>query len=539
MPLKVSHGIKSWIDDFQQSKDKRFDGKSAEKRREMAIAAYMAAKREQKENVKTADKKPEVFTKPDGKKGVRMIPVDREVVKQEKNLEWLKAALEAQARKTKPCDEDVEETAEAKDGDGANIVKDKPFKGKPMKKQPDSGKGINFANMTKSKLAKESSDDDEDDRPHTHALVDKKGNAHGFAPYKMYDGHHHIVTNRAGMRVATSDDHAFAKKMAKNRGGSVITTKSVKLKKPMDPKHANKMIGKSIKGHYHESVDEAIDMSKVGTKATIMHPVTRVSKKVDKKDVQKHVDSGWLHMGPKKNRITKSRKEATIPDGQTAMTKKPEISKKDKETVGKIQALMKRANEDVNEISIDKLSRYGKAAAQDVQRQRNKVKGALDQPLSTKHQKAGMAAMKTLTKRSKGSDMYVDKMTGRSKVKPSAATVGKDKHVSVENYAQKSADRHKMLMKQARSDMKNAKSHSDMIKHMNKYQAANKAYDRATRGQFDEISNAKMGQYVRKAADDAARKASKGDVVGARQRVKGVNKAMDKIDKNRLFGRSG
>ena len=94
-----------------------------------------------------------------------------------------------------------------------------------------------------------------------------------------------------------------------------------------------------------------------------------------------------------------------------------------------------------------------------------------------------------------------------------------------------------MLMKQARSDMKNAKSHSDMIKHMNKYQAANKAYDRATRGQFDEISNAKMGQYVRKAADDAARKASKGDVVGARQRVKGVNKAMDKMDKNRLYGR--
>lgn len=377
-----------------------------------------------KENVRTADRKPEIYTKPDGKKGTRMVPVDREVVKQEKNLEWLKAALEAQARKTKPCDEDVEETA------------------------------------------------------------------------------------------------------------------------------------------------EAIDMSKVGTKATIMHPVTRVSKKVDKKDVQKHVDSGWLHMGRKKNRITKSRKEATIPDGQTAMTKKPEISKKDKETVGKIQALMKRANEDVNEISIDKLSRYGKAAAKDVQRQRDKVKGALDQPLSTKHQKAGMAAMKKLTKRSKGSDMYVDKMTGRSKVKPSAATVGKDKHVTVENNAAKAAERHKMLMKQARSDMKKATSHSDMIKHMNKYRNANKAYDRATRGQFDEnkgieymkkmgnakadaeagemkkkkvdeISNAKMGQYVRKAADDAARKASKGDVVGARQRVKGVNKAMDKIDHNRLFGRSG
>ena len=67
----------------------------------------------------------------------------------------------------------------------------------------------------------------------------------------------------------------------------------------------------------------------------------------------------------------------------------------------------------------------------------------------------------------------------------------------------------------------------------------------------DEISNAKMGQYVRKATDDAARramdageKAGRGDskgfgkqMVKSRQRVKGVQKAMDKIDKNRLYGR--
>jgi len=35
------------------------------------------------ENVKSADKKPEVFTKPDGKRGVRMVSVDREVIKTE------------------------------------------------------------------------------------------------------------------------------------------------------------------------------------------------------------------------------------------------------------------------------------------------------------------------------------------------------------------------------------------------------------------------------------------------------------------------
>jgi nicotinic acid mononucleotide adenylyltransferase len=36
---------------------------------------------------------------------------------------------------------------EAKDGDGVNIVKDRPFKGKPMKKEPDSGKGIKYSDM--------------------------------------------------------------------------------------------------------------------------------------------------------------------------------------------------------------------------------------------------------------------------------------------------------------------------------------------------------------------------------------------------------
>ena len=519
MPLKVSHGIKSWIDDFQQSKDKRFDGKSAEKRREMAIAAYMAAKREQKENVKTADKKPEMYTKPDGKSGTRMVPVDREVVKQEKNLEWLKAALEAQARKTKPRQDDMEENVQ--ELTIADVQKATAMAKKRQEKEREAGKKSVSTTDLAARLPKKEDSDDftvgraRNKKQFTHASIDHKGNMVGFG--RKPGGTSHAAVGKDGIAHGFANSHSDAKDLArtrnKRRPGSsrVVKLKHVELKKPLAYAQADKHLGKSLKGHYHE---------------------------------------------------------ATIPDGQTAMTKKPKISKKDKETVGKIQALMKRANEDVNEISIDKLSRYGSAAAKDVQRQRDKVKGALDQPLSTKHQKAGMAAMKKLTKRSRGSDMYVDKMTGRSKVKPSSATSGKDKSVSVENYAQKSADRHKMLMKQARSDMKNAKSHSDMIKHMNKYQSAKKAHDRATRGQFDEnkgieymkkmgnakadaeagemkkkkvdeISNAKMGQYVRKAADDAARKASKGDVVGARQRVKGVNKAMDKIDKNRLFGRSG
>jgi len=52
-----------------------------------------------------------------------------------------------------------------------------------------------------------------------------------------------------------------------------------------------------------------------------------------------------------------------------------------------------------------------------------------------------------------------------------------------------------------------------------------------------EISNNKMGQYVRKAAGDAAAKGAAGDTDKAKARVKGVSKAMDKMDKNRLYGR--
>lgn len=120
MPLKVSDGMGAWIKDFQKSDAPQFKGKSDKDRRDQAIAAYLSAKRgdkqegympnyadkmkkkmmtpsdkdkllkikqmldkeknQKQENVKSADKKPEVYTKPDGKKGVRMVPTDREVV---------------------------------------------------------------------------------------------------------------------------------------------------------------------------------------------------------------------------------------------------------------------------------------------------------------------------------------------------------------------------------------------------------------------------------------------------------------------------
>lgn len=43
----------------------------------------VCGKRSRKEDVKSADKRPETYTKPDGKIGTRMVPVDRTVVKSE------------------------------------------------------------------------------------------------------------------------------------------------------------------------------------------------------------------------------------------------------------------------------------------------------------------------------------------------------------------------------------------------------------------------------------------------------------------------
>lgn len=45
MPLKVSDGIEAWIDDFRKSDAPQFKGKNKEERRDMAVAAYLSAKR--------------------------------------------------------------------------------------------------------------------------------------------------------------------------------------------------------------------------------------------------------------------------------------------------------------------------------------------------------------------------------------------------------------------------------------------------------------------------------------------------------------
>jgi len=325
--------------------------------------------------VKSADRKPEKYIGSDGKPRIRMVPVDTEVVK-----------------------------SEAKDGDGVNIVKDRPFKGKPMDRKP--GKvGIKFSDMRKSKWAK-----DADANPKR-----AKAMGEGYSPdldpdvqknkritksdkdklAKLSD-----LMKKANEAAPKIDDKKYADHMARNKKPKTMTstqkslsdiskraneakevdeislkdlsttiaksTGNKNLKKALkidklkadlakmkmateakDPEEYDKegdmaktqlktMIDAAQELHdqlsddenmpewvqnkitkatdyidsvrdymkNNDDVNEAIDMSKVGTKATIMHPITRVSKKVDKKELTKYIDKGWKHMGPKKQRVT-------------------------------------------------------------------------------------------------------------------------------------------------------------------------------------------------------------------------------------------
>ena len=515
------------------------------------------------ENVKSADKKPEQFTKPDGKKGTRMVPVDKEVIKQEKTLEWLKAALAKEAKKVKPRQDDMEEAYEQtmyckkcgcergdpdpnctcemnnaeltdaqcyseqskcgsrpkKEGVNeltiADVQKATAMAKKRQAKEREAGKKSVSTTDLAARMPKK---ENLGERMHTHAVVDKKGVAHGFAPYKLRDGEHHIVKKSDGKTVGTADNHNDAKTMMKRHapGGTITSTRSVKLKKPMDRRAASKVMGKSIQGQYHE---------------------------------------------------------ATIPDGQTAMTKTPAMKDKDRKTMGKIADLMKRANEsNVDEISKGMASRYIKKsqvstadAAKSVERGNIDSKSP-DRDIAKAGKAQAKRGIKTFINRNKGTSTAVDKLTGKAKVPAKEGMAQGIVKQKISREKEMDAQRHDRMMDRARmkdTKKKNMSELSMSMKDLTKTglnKAASPDKDKIRKGldalkkagnakadaeagerrkKMSELSNNKMGQYVRKAADDAAKKGAAGDTKKAQARVKGVSKAMDKMDKNRLFGRQG
>ena len=84
----------------------------------------------------------------------------------------------------------------------------------------------------------------------------------------------------------------------------------------------------------------------VGTKARVVHPVTKVVKKVDKKDLRKHVQQGWIHQAPKKNQVRKEEVQIDeIARSMTPMRDKFGKSKAEKEAEAKKKAAKAKQKE--------------------------------------------------------------------------------------------------------------------------------------------------------------------------------------------------
>lgn len=361
------------------------------------------------ENVKTADRKPEQYTKPDGKKGTRMVPVDKEVIKQEKTLEWLKSALAREAKAAKPREDDLDEA-------------------------------YNMENM----CCKNCGD-----------MFGKPTKENKSCQYNAYEpkGKNWIKAEKQHEKVECPKCKGKGCDHCDNKGYHT------EAKEAHDPKHVKQAVGIASDPRY---------------KGGNMTGATKVINKLSK-----------------------------------GLSDHPQV-----------KAVLKRQNEGINELDKKTLGSYIKKAGPDAVKQKAQAARHSDAGDMAnkdkdmyKHYAKSQRAMDKAANRQKGIGKAVDKLTRESNVS----------ELTIADVLKATEKAKKRQEKERKATGKSSVSTTDL----------------AARKKVSELSNAKMGQYVRKAADDAARKGSAGDVAGARQRVKGVSKAMDKIDKNRLFGRSG
>ena len=387
------------------------------------------------ENIRSADKKAEIYTKPDGKKGTRMVPVDREVIKQEKTLEWLKSALAREAKATKPRQDDMEEQTEAtmycKDcgcekgnpdpnctcpNDNAQLKASQcTTEQSKCKSRKEDVSELTIADVQKATaMAKKRQEKERKAGKKSVSTADlaaRMPKKESFEPHMMYDP----KTGKA-YKAEKEADHLRMKKMG--------YTHNKPTNEAHDPKHVKQAVGIASDPRY---------------KGGNMTGATKTINKLSK-----------------------------------GLSDHPQV-----------KAVLKRQNEGLKtfaEISKGMAGRYiKKAQVSTADAAKSTERGyadsrSPDRDIAKAGSNQAKKGIKTFVNRNKGTATAVNKLTGKAKVPAKEETV-------------------------------------------------------------DEISNAKMGQYVRKAADDAAKKAGAGDTDKAKARVKGVSKAMDKMDTNRLFGK--
>ena len=180
MPLSVKDGMGAWVKDFQDSNAPQFKGKSDKERREMAIAAYLSAKRGGQNEATDLPFEPDPKKKePTNRDGSTTSPMSRA------------RQLAKQARdKMKPKTESVEEKYSWNDVNGA-LTKANYMRGNPAEI---------------SKVAKHFDHKSGNDKKFSHADVKKNLSKAGIDAAR-----HHNVMKHMKESVELDEAHAYAK----------------------------------------------------------------------------------------------------------------------------------------------------------------------------------------------------------------------------------------------------------------------------------------------------------------------------------------
>ena len=205
LPVKGKKGTSKFMRMKVHSQPYSSDYKKAMNAGFKTDANRKAAFAKMNDAVQSADRKPEKYIKPDGKIGIRMVKVDKEVIKKESidNHPKVKAARKAHAAGT--WDGNVD-----KEGEAVVHINGKPYtvtNRYSPKKQSNPDRFKPFKKKTNEAIK------------HTHAVVDPAGKV-------------------AGMTSNERD----AKDIARRHKGKVI-----KLKKPMSPNKGDMMINRPFK----------------------------------------------------------------------------------------------------------------------------------------------------------------------------------------------------------------------------------------------------------------------------------------------------
>ena len=284
----------------------------------------------------SADRKPERYIGPDGKSKIRMVPVDREVIKGEvkkytppsqadidadkkKDRKAQRAAgikrpsmtpgslkrrqysgllgklkresanesINEISRSMKPMSKRFGKAVDAKkfdaykkhvkkhnvDEPSVRFIDDNPdhMQAKRAMKDKHVAQAVKLykaahkestTDLAARLLKKEDSDDFTRGRARhkkqfTHASIDHKGNTVGFS--RKPGGVSHAAVDKKGIAHGFANSRSDAEDLARTRNkrrpgsSSVVKLKHVTLKKPISFAQADKHLGKSLKGHYHEA----------------------------------------------------------------------------------------------------------------------------------------------------------------------------------------------------------------------------------------------------------------------------------------------